>query len=233
MAEPWLEHPRAFVETAAGILDGMQVERAQLTGFLSSDHDRFFNQLFARGNVAPRDAADALDGRRGFVWLTDRQLSATVMHGMTAPTTASDVARSLDAEIAAVHSRDDLDAWHEVYCEVFGGDPRGRDEWRRIHQAVGPAGERSLLLLVARVDGVPAATGGVYFACGWAGLYWFTTRERMRGRGLASALVAAAHEAARERGIERALLHATPMGRPVYARAGYREVRSLPLLVAG
>jgi GNAT superfamily N-acetyltransferase len=72
----------------------------------------------------------------------------------------------------------------------------------------------------------------VYFDQDWAGLYCFTTRERMRGGGLGSALVHASHDAARARGVERALLHATPMGRPVYARAGYREERSLPLLLS-
>ena len=65
-----------------------------------------------------------------------------------------------------------------------------------------------------------------------AGLYCFTTRERLRGRGLASALVHACHERARARGVERALLHATALGRPVYSSAGYAELRSLPLLVA-
>jgi hypothetical protein len=60
----------------------------------------------------------------------------------------------------------------------------------------------------------------------WAGLYCFTTRKPMRGRGLASALV----RMPRTRGIERTLLQATALGRPVYAQAGYQEVRSLPLL---
>ena len=54
----------------------------------------------------------------------------------------------------------------------------------------------------------------------------------MRARGLGSALVQAAHEAARTRGIERAVLQATAAGRPMYARLGYEEVRPLPMLVA-
>jgi GNAT superfamily N-acetyltransferase len=64
---------------------------------------------------------------------------------------------------------------------------------------------------------------------GEAGLYCFTTREPMRGRGLASALVQASHAASREQGITRAILHATPSGRPVYARASYRDEREFPV----
>jgi GNAT superfamily N-acetyltransferase len=230
VAEPFHEHLRAFTEWAAGALDGRPVESAHLTGFVNSSFDRFLNQLFAGGPIAPRDVADALDGRPGFVWLAEAT-APLVMAGMTATTAARAPMPNVAAEIVQVRSRVDLDAWHEVYSEVFGGDARGRDDWRRVHEALGPGGEDSLVLLLARVDGSPAATGGVFFDQGWAGLYCFTTRERHRGRGLASALIEASHEAARARGVERALLHATPMGRPVYAKAGYRETRSLPVLV--
>jgi hypothetical protein len=53
----------------------------------------------------------------------------------------------------------------------------------------------------------------------------------MRGRRLATTLVRTSHAAAHARGIERALLQATPSGRPVYVRAGYREERTLPVPV--
>ena len=241
MAEPFLEHPRAFVESVARVLGGQEVEHAKLSGFVSSSYDRFLNQLFATADVAPREAAEALDGRPGFVWLaeepeeTGSEPSANVVpsvaFGMTATTAGFEGPPGGSADVERVRSPADVDAWHDVYHEVFRSDARGRGEWRAIHDALGPAGDDSLVLLLARVDGDAAATGGVYFARGWAGLYWFTTRERMRGRGLASALVRAAHETARSRGIERALLHATAMGRPVYANAGYEERRVFPMLL--
>ena len=244
MAEPLLENLRALAEQVAGVLGGAVVGRPGLSGFLSSELDPFLNQLFASESVAPRDAADALGGRPGFVWLVEepdrdqigaagaQRLRLAEMLGMTA-TTAPPGARPRQAgEIGEVRSRADLDGWHDVYCEVFGSDRRGRDEWGRIHDALGRSGDGSLLLLLARVGGVPAATGAVFFQRDVAGLYCFTTRETMRGRGLGSALVHACHDAARARGIGHALLHATALGRSVYAKAGYREERSFPVLVA-
>ena len=243
MAEPFLDHPRAFVEDVARVLGGWEVEHPKVNGFVSSTYDRFLNQLFATADVSPREAAEALGGRPGFVWLAERSRSeetgsessatvvASVAFGMTAVTTGFAGAPRRAAAVDTVTSPADVDAWHDVYREVFGSDARGRAEWRALHAALGPAGNDSLVLLLARVDGVAAATGGVYFAHGWAGLYWFTTREPMRGRGLASALVRAAHETARSRGIDRALLHATAMGRPVYANAGYEERRAFPMLL--
>jgi GNAT superfamily N-acetyltransferase len=244
MAEPLLDHARAFTERIARVVDGRAVEHGRLTGFLNSRFDRFLNQLFASETIAPREAVEALDGHPGFVWLTEEpapdelpapgaeRLVSAVVHGMTATTAAPNAPRTVAANIANVSSHADLDAWHAVYCEVFGGDSRSRDEWRDVNDALGPGGEGSLVLLLARVEGSPAATGGVYFDSDWAGLYCFTTREQMRGRGLATALVHASHEAARARGIKRALLHATPMASPIYAGAGYQEARLLPLLVA-
>jgi GNAT superfamily N-acetyltransferase len=211
---PFLEHPRALCADVARAVGGRAVEQAGVTGFLNSRHDRFLNQLFADATVAPDDAAAALDGRPGFVWLAAGAGTAA-MAGMTAHLDAPPRGA---AGVARVRSHADLDDWHHVYREVFGSDARGRDEWRAIQEAL--AGD-PLVLLLARVGGEPAATAAVYFHGGWAGLYCFTTRERMRGRGLATALVHAAHVEARGRGVERALLHATASGRPVYARAGF------------
>ena len=237
-----IEHPRALAEKVAGVLAGRTVIRADVAGFVSSDFDPFLNHLFARGKLAPRDAAEVLEGRPGFVWLDEepapgevlgrdagRALSL-VMHGMVADIARPAAGTAVQDEIAEVRSVADLDAWHGVYCEVFGASPRSQADWRRVHGAPGPSGDGSLLLLLARVEGSPAATGAVFFDRGAASLYCFTTRESMRRRGLGSALVHASHAAARARGVERALLHATPSGRPVYARASYREERALPVL---
>lgn len=64
---------------------------------------------------------------------------------------------------------------------------------------------------------------------GWHAVY-SETLVRARGRGLASALIEACHAVARTRGIDDALLQATDSGFRVYARAGYREERLLPVL---
>jgi ribosomal protein S18 acetylase RimI-like enzyme len=239
VVEPLLENPRALTGKIAETLGGTAIERSGLSGFLSSKFDRFLNQLFASGHVAPREAAAALEGWPGFVWLAEKpnaeelgRLRLLEMYGMTATTAVPSEQRPPQGEIGEVRSREDLDGWFRVYAQVFGAHPNARDEWARIHDALGQAGDGSLLLLLARVDGAPAATGAVFFQPDAAGLYCFTTLERMRRRGLASALMSACHEAAQARGIERAVLQATASGRPAYARAGYREERSLPVLLS-
>jgi len=239
VVEPLLENLRALTRSIAKVLGGTAVEQPGLSGYVSSRFDRFLNQLFASGSIAPREAVAALEGRPGFVWLAEKpsadelgSLPLLEMIAMTAPAVGVADPRPPQAEIGDVRSREDLDGWFGVYAEVFGADPKAQEEWARINDALGPAGEGFLLLLLARVDGAPAATGAVFFQPDAAGLYCFTTLEPMRRRGLGSALVHACHEAARARGIERAVLQATGSGRPAYARAGYREEQSLPVLLS-
>ena len=236
MAEQLLENPRALNEAFASALSGMGVREPGLSGFLNSRFDRFLNQLFASAHVDVRDAAAALAGLPGFVWLRGRPapvegLSVVEATQMTATLDPDAGSESHAGEIAEVTSRDDIDDWFDVYSAVFGADSRARDEWRRIHAALGPAREDSLVLLLARVDGAPSATGAVFFHEGVAGLYCFTTLESMRGRGLATALVDASHQAALARGVDRALLQATESGQPVYAKAGYQDELELSLLL--
>jgi GNAT superfamily N-acetyltransferase len=234
VADPLIENPRAFAKKVAGALAGKAVKRADVVGFINSDFDPFLNHLFARGTLSERAAAEALDGRPGFVWLRhepdSRGARLAVMQGMVADIATPPVESPVESEIGEARTAADLEAWHDVYSEVLGADPRSLRDWHRVHAALGPSGEGSLLLLLARVGGLPAATGAVFFDHDVAGLYCFTTRESMRRRGLGSALVHASHAAALARGVEHAVLQASPSGRPVYARAGYRAVRAIPVL---
>jgi GNAT superfamily N-acetyltransferase len=212
-----------------------------LVGFVSSAFDRFFNHLFATGVAALEEVEAALAGRPGFVWLCDDAAAAggrtgggsrpvRLMYGMRTTIQVSGVAQQEPASITAVSSFDQLAEWHAVYRAVFGVDPRSLDEWRRVHLALGPTGDDSLVLHLARVDGSAGATAAAFFDRNVVGLYSFTTRESLRGRGIASALIRASHAVASARGIEQALLQATPAARSVYARANYIEERVLRVL---
>ncbi|MGZ4336669.1 MAG: GNAT family N-acetyltransferase [Gaiellaceae bacterium] len=245
MAQPLLDNPRSFAARVAAALGGTAIERAGLTGFVSSKFDPFLNHLFAEATVTPRRVADALDGRPAFVWLAEKPgpqelktaeaegLKFVEMCGMNAATAEPLATAQSNPEIVEVRTPTELRAWHAIYCEVFGVDKGGFQDWQAVHAALGRTGDNTLLLLLAQLDGSPAATGSVYFEPHVAGLYCFTTRERMRRRGLASALVNASHAATQARGVDRALLQATPSGAPVYEKAGYQQERTLPLLISG
>ena len=74
------------------------------------------------------------------------------------------------------------------------------------------------------------ASGLVAFDHGDDCSVWLVaTREQSRGRGLAGALMGHAVADARERGRTTSTLQATDMGRPVYARMGYRSLGEIQM----
>lgn len=85
--------------------------------------------------------------------------------------------------------------------------------------------------LLARLDGRPVGLGTVAVVNGVAGLYDIAVLEDARGHGVGRAVTVALMRLGRRRGGKVSVLHATPMGRPVYARLGYKPMCEIPQYV--
>lgn len=79
------------------------------------------------------------------------------------------------------------------------------------------------------VGGEPAACAAVCVRDGVAGIYCVATLERFRGRGLGALVTRAATAHGFASGARHALLHASPMGDPVYRKMGFQEITRIPL----
>ena len=124
----------------------------------------------------------------------------------------ADGAAGLDWERSA-----DVPTMCELLEEVFGWE---REPASEIFRELPQLGH----LYLARTDGRPAACVASLYADGDCGIYNVGTRSAARGRGLVTGLMRQALLDARERGLETTSLQATPMGRPLYRRMGYREL---------
>lgn len=78
--------------------------------------------------------------------------------------------------------------------------------------------------LVGRMDGVTVGTAMLRVANGCGCVSAVGVLPAYRGRGIGSALTAAATAGALERGCDVAFLHATDAGRGLYERLGYAQV---------
>lgn len=76
---------------------------------------------------------------------------------------------------------------------------------------------------LAYYRGAPVATATLTASHGIAGIIYVGTVPEARGRGFGRAAVGAAIDAGRAQGLTRSALWATPMGRPLYERMGFRE----------
>jgi hypothetical protein len=76
-------------------------------------------------------------------------------------------------------------------------------------------------VVVAYLDGAPAATAQLLTTDGVAGVFWVATLRTMRGRGLAELCTRAVTNAGLAAGARFAALQASHMGAPIYTRMGY------------
>lgn len=135
---------------------------------------------------------------------------------------------------------DDLEALVQMRLALFrdlGVDADEAElarELRAFLEARLPGGE--FLAWLAEAEGRPVACGGLVFLhkppdpANLSGLEGYIlnmyTLPEWRARGAASAVLRAILAYLRQTPARRARLHATELGRPIYARAGFRPVGS-------
>lgn len=106
--------------------------------------------------------------------------------------------------------------------------------WLQTHLAAG-----TYVGLLLEEDGEVLAGAGIYFM-DWpphylhvepvrAYLLNFYTAPEARGRGYANLLLKAAVEEAQSRGVAVTTLHASPFGRPIYEKFGFKESNEMML----
>jgi GNAT superfamily N-acetyltransferase len=86
-----------------------------------------------------------------------------------------------------------------------------------------------LNVYAARVDGEAIACVGSIHDDGDCGIYMVATHPAARGRGLARELMTAALRDGRSAGCESASLQSTAMGKPLYARLGFRDFGAIQM----
>ena len=86
-----------------------------------------------------------------------------------------------------------------------------------------------LFPFIASIDGEPLGHAMAFLGAGVAGIYDVGTCKHARGRGIGTAVTAAAARHAHELGYHYAVLKASGEGESVYRRIGFREVCRMSL----
>jgi len=125
-----------------------------------------------------------------------------------------------DVRISEASPRDPT-KWLEIVTERYGVGEQSISFLGDLYTKV--AGDDTRVW-VAEVDGAPASKVVLHVADEVAGIYGVATTEAGRNRGLATALMASALNAAIEQGCRLSVLHSTPVARGLYRRLGYDDV---------
>jgi GNAT superfamily N-acetyltransferase len=86
---------------------------------------------------------------------------------------------------------------------------------------------------VGYISGEPVCTSHLLVDGDTAGIYWVATAEQQRGRGFGAVITRSAVDEAARRGCSMVGLQASPLGKPVYERMGFRVVAEYETYLSG
>ena len=126
-----------------------------------------------------------------------------------------------DFFIERVRDEAGLAAWIEALGLGFGEGPVEAEWAGEMYRRLGFEGPWRHY--VGILGGKPVATATSYFGAGVAGIYFVSTVERARRRGIGAGITLAALREARDLGHTVGVLGSSEMGYPVYRRLGFEE----------
>jgi ribosomal protein S18 acetylase RimI-like enzyme len=115
-----------------------------------------------------------------------------------------------------------LAEWIDAEIRGFETEGPTADGFVAIRRGMGHWPRVPMHYFLGRLDGVPVATASLLLAGGIAGIYDVSTVPEARRRGIGRMMTVAALQEARALGFETAFLQPSEMGRPLYARLGFR-----------
>ena len=123
-----------------------------------------------------------------------------------------------------VADRRTLDVWSRVLCDGFGAPRSFGEAFSDMAEAIGLDDDSPFRHYLARVNGDAVATCSLFLGAGVAGIYDVTTLPDRRRAGIGAAITRCAMREARDAGYRVAILHASDLGRAMYASLGFELI---------
>ncbi len=131
-------------------------------------------------------------------------------------------------DILTVHDSETLKQWVHVAMIGFDTPAELFEPLFAVESELG-MGKTPYKRYLGMWQGQPAAIAALYLDAGVAGIYFVATVPEARRQGIGMAVTQAILQEARNLGYRLAILQASPMGTPVYARMGFQEYCKLGL----
>lgn len=126
-------------------------------------------------------------------------------------------------KIISVKNKHELLAWKDVSFSGFEIPNRGKKQYERFVLSFDLNAKSPQKLFIAYFDEKPVATSMLFVHENTAGIYYVSTLPDHRKKGCGLKITQAAMKEAKNAGFQDVILQATPMGVPVYKKAGFRE----------
>lgn len=125
-------------------------------------------------------------------------------------------------KIISVKSKQDLLVWKDISFAGFEIPDCARKQYERFVLSFDLSKKSPQKLFIACFDEKPVASSMLFFHKKTAGLYYVSTLPDYRNKGCGLKITQAAMQESKMAGFKDVILQATPMGLPVYKKAGFR-----------
>ncbi|MGB5218455.1 MAG: GNAT family N-acetyltransferase [Smithella sp.] len=126
-------------------------------------------------------------------------------------------------KIISVKNNQDLLVWKDISFAGFEIPDSARKQYERFVLSFDLSAKSPQKLFVACFNEKPVASSMLFVHENTAGIYYVSTLPAYRNKGCGLKITLAAMKEARDAGFKDIILQATPMGLPVYKKAGFRE----------
>ena len=135
----------------------------------------------------------------------------------------SDSNEAGNIKIISVKSKQDLLVWKDISFAGFEIPDRAGKQYERFVLSFDLSAKAPQKFFVACCDDKPVASSMLFVHENTAGIYYLSTLPSYRNKGCGLKITQAAMKEAKDAGFKDVILQATPMGLPVYKKAGFRE----------
>jgi len=125
--------------------------------------------------------------------------------------------------VSPVIDENDLRIWENISFHGFEMPQRVREQYGAFVSSFHLGAHSPQKLFLAYCDGNPVATSLLFIHNNSAGIYYVSTLPAFRNQGFGLMATRAAMRTAMKSGMDNVILQATPLGVPVYTRAGFKE----------
>jgi GNAT superfamily N-acetyltransferase len=130
-------------------------------------------------------------------------------------------------------TRDEFRAWAHAFCRSFGIPDRSQPDVAELMAAAWEGSQGRWHHYLGMLDGTPVASSAMYLDRNVAGLYFVGTIPSARKQGIGTWMTRLGLQEARALGVRMGILHASPLGKGMYSRMGFKEYCKLGIYMFG
>lgn len=210
------------------------LEENDIIAFKSPSKAHFIDFVYGKVTLENYEKAKNFYSSKPFMWLINDEQEGHQLQefGFEGPDVESEMVLSLSVyvppkyplniQIRVASAPEDYNQWLGIAAEWLGANVKDVDDF--YTPWIKKSGSTPFLVLL---NGEAAATSLLYANHDHGAIYSLSVRLAFRGLGVATIATHACLEYAKNKNLSKIVLYASPMGKPIYEKIGFKMVQEL------